>query len=66
MYEYLNKNIREVHATEQLVYDNSILPYAGKFDAWIEHAEHGECLVDWKTVTKKVMVNYGEYNFVVI
>ena len=53
MYEYLNKNIREVHATEQLVYDNSILPYAGKFDAWIEHAEHGECLVDWKTVTKK-------------
>lgn len=53
MYEYLNKNIREVHATEQLVYDNSILPYAGKFDAWIDHAEHGECLVDWKTVTKK-------------
>ena len=53
LYEYLNANIEKVHATEYLVYDNAILPYAGKFDAWINHKKYGECLVDWKTVTKK-------------
>lgn len=53
LYEYLNANIQKVHATEYLVYDNAILPYAGKFDAWINHKKYGECLIDWKTVTKK-------------
>jgi len=53
LYEYLSENIEKVHAVEYLVYDNSILPYAGKFDAWIDHKKYGECLVDWKTVTKK-------------
>tara|TARA_Y100000816_G_C25815739_1_gene426911 strand:+ start:11 stop:604 length:594 start_codon:yes stop_codon:yes gene_type:complete len=53
LYEYLNANVKKVHAVEYLVYDNSILPYAGKFDAWIDHKKYGECLVDWKTVTKK-------------
>jgi hypothetical protein len=53
LYEYLNKSVRKVHAVEYLVYDNSVLPYAGKFDCWIDHAQYGECLVDWKTVTKK-------------
>ena len=53
LYEYLNANIEKVHATEYLVYDNAILPFAGKFDAWINHKKYGECLVDWKTVTKK-------------
>ena len=53
LYEYLNANVKKVHAVEYLVYDNSILPFAGKFDAWIDHKEHKECLVDWKTVTKK-------------
>ena len=53
IYEYLNANVKKVHAVEYLVYDNSVLPYAGKFDAWIDHTKYGECLVDWKTVTKK-------------
>ena len=53
LYDYLTKKIGKVYKTEHLVYDNTILPFAGKFDAWLEHQEHGECLVDWKTVTKK-------------
>jgi len=53
LYEYLNKSVRKVHAVEYLVYDNSILPYAGQFDCWIDHAKYGECIIDWKTVTKK-------------
>ncbi len=53
IYEYLNANVKKVHAVEYLVYDNTVLPYAGKFDAYIDHRVHKECLVDWKTVTKK-------------
>ncbi len=53
LYDYLVAKIGVLYKAEHLVYDNSILPYAGKFDAWLEHKKHGECLVDWKTVTKK-------------
>jgi hypothetical protein len=56
LYEYLNANVKKVHAVEYLVYDNSILPFAGKFDAWIDHKKYGECLVDWKTVTKNTIM----------
>tara|TARA_R100000329_G_scaffold126302_2_gene104911 strand:+ start:8930 stop:9745 length:816 start_codon:yes stop_codon:yes gene_type:complete len=53
MYTYLMKNIKKVYKTEHLIYDYSIIPYAGQFDCWIEHERYGECLVDWKTVTKR-------------
>tara|TARA_R110002020_G_C16060922_1_gene755443 strand:+ start:42 stop:833 length:792 start_codon:yes stop_codon:yes gene_type:complete len=53
LYEYLNTNIKKVYAVEHLIFDNTIIPFAGQFDCWIEHKQHGECLVDWKTMTKK-------------
>jgi len=53
LYEYLNTNIKKVYAVEHLIFDNTIIPFAGQFDCWIEHKQYGECLVDWKTMTKK-------------
>ena len=53
MYLYLLETVDKVYATEHLVYDESIVPYAGQFDCWLKHKKYGECLVDWKTVTKR-------------
>jgi len=54
LYEYHLKNVVKTNYTERLVYsDNLGANYSGMFDAEIDHKEHGRCLVDFKTYTKK-------------